>query len=119
MTVPARRGFVLVTVLLVSAAVWVMLAGLLVALRLQLAVAVAARDQSVAHHAAVQLVEAARSHPWWDPGPRPTSSGGSDDGTCVWTLSAIDVSDERAWYEAEVRFGRSSVRLDATAHRDP
>ena len=119
MTGSARRGFVLVTVLLVSAAVWVLLAGLLVALRLQLAVAVAARDHRVAHHAAVHLVEAARAHPWWDSGPLPTAAGGSDDGTCAWTLSVLDVSSEHAWYEAEVRYGRSVVRLDATAHRAP
>ncbi len=117
MTGNPRLGFVLVTVLLVSAAVWVLLAGLLVALQFQLAVATAARDHRVAHYVAVQLVEAARSHGWWSPVPPPTWTGGGDDGTCTWTMSVLDVSDERAWYEAEVRFGRSTIRLDATVHR--
>ena len=119
MTGSARGGYVLIAVLLVSTAVWVMLAGVLLALRLQLAVAVAAHDQRVAHHAAVHLIEAARSHAWWNQVPPPASSGGSDDDSCVWTLSILELSRERAWYEASVRYGRSTVRLDATAHRVP
>ena len=119
MTADARRGFVLVTVLLVSSVVWVLLAGLLVSLRFQLAVATAVRDHQVAHHAAVHLVEAARLRAWWSDVPRSMATGGGEDGTCTWMLSVIDVSDDRAWYEAEVRYGRSTVRLDATEHRAP
>lgn len=114
-----RAGFVLVTVLLVSAAIWTVLAGLLVAVRLQHLVAVAARDQRVAHQAALRLVEAARGHDWWGPEAPLASSGAGPAGTCVWTLELVETSTDRARYAAEVRYGRATVVLDATAYRLP
>lgn len=115
MTPRSAHGIALVAVLLVSSAVWLLLASLLVTVRLQLLVAVAARDHRLAADAALVLVERAREHDWWAGGAPPVESGGG--GTCAWTLTVDGVDDERARYAAEVRFGRASVRIDATAHR--
>lgn len=112
-----RGGIVLVTVLLVSLAMWLLLAGLLVTLRLQLQLAVAASDQRIAREAALTLVERARAHDWWGGAEPPTDSGGAGDGLCVWTLGVDALDDERARYAAEVRYGRATVRVDATAQR--
>ena len=114
-----RSGFVLVTVLLVSAAIWTLLAGLLLAVRMQHLVAVTARDHRVARQAALLPVDAARGRDWWGAAPPEASSGGAVDGTCTWTLGLLERSSERARYAAEVRFGRATVALDATAHRPP
>lgn len=114
-----RSGLVLVSVLLVSALVWAVLAGLLVVVRLQHEVAVAARDHRVARVAALTLLASARSHDWWGGGSPQRSSGTGHDGTCTWSLDVIDVASDRAWYAAEVWYGRATVRIDATAYRTP
>ena len=115
----AHGGFVLVSVLLVSTLIWALLAGLLVTVRLQHEVAVAARDHRVAHAAASHLLASAGSHDWWGGGPLPTSSGIGHDGTCTWSLDVLDVASDHAWYVAEVGYGRATVRIDGTAFRTP
>lgn len=114
----------LVTVVLVSVVIWAVLAGLVAAVRLQHAVALAARDQRVAQAAAERLVTAARSIDWWGGAPTPEASwagaggiGGS--AMCEWEVRVLNLSDERAWFEAEVRYGRAVVSMDATEHRVP
>ena len=114
-----RRGLVLVTLLLSSAVIWTVLAGLLLLVRLQYEVALVARDQRVAREAATWLVESVRAHDWWGGSPLPASSGAGEGGMCTWMLEALDVSLDHAWYAAEVTFGRTTVRLDATARRPP
>ena len=113
----ASGGFVLVSVLLVSTLIWTLLVGLLVTVRLQHEVAVAARDHGVARAAAYHLLASARSHDWWGGGPPPTSSGSGEDGTCSWSLDVVDVASDHAWYAAEVGYGRATVRIDGTAFR--
>lgn len=113
---PARTGLVLVSVLLVAALVWAVLAGLLVIVRLQFEVAVAARDHAVARSAAENLIESARSHDWWA-ADLPAVTWTSSDGQCLWSFEPLEVADDHAWYAVEVVVGRASVRIDATAHR--
>jgi len=115
----ARRGLILVSVLLVAVVIWALLAGLLVTVRLQHEVAVAARDHAVAREAAAWLLASARSHDWWGGVPPPPGSGAGDDGTCAWSLDVLDVASDHAWYAAEVGYGRATVRIDATAFRAP
>jgi hypothetical protein len=115
----ARGGLVLVSVLLVSALIWALLAGLLLTVRLQHEVAIAARDHLVAREAAERLLDSARSHDWWGAAPPPASGGAGPDGTCTWSLDVLAVASDRAWYAAEVGYRRATVRIDATAFRDP
>jgi len=115
----ARGGLVLVSVLLVSALIWALLAGLLLTVRLHHEVAVAARDHLVAREATAWLLDSARSHDWWGAAPPPVGSGAGPDGTCTWSLDVLAVASGHAWYIAEVDYGRATVRIDATAFRDP
>ncbi|TVR91679.1 MAG: hypothetical protein EA416_09020 [Trueperaceae bacterium] len=114
-----RHGVVLVSALIVSALIWALLAGLLVTVRLQHEVAIAARDHAVAREAAAWLLADARAHDWWGGAPLPAASGGDADGTCTWSLDVLDVAIDHAWYAAEVGYGRATVRIDATAYRTP
>ena len=111
----ARRGAVLVVVLLVSAAIWLLLAGVLLVARLQLEVAVATRDHAVARAQAERLLEARRDGVTW-PITAPLEEEG-EDGGCTWRVTLLAHDDASAWYQAFVRYGRAQVTLDATVHR--
>ena len=110
-------GAVLVIVLLLSAAVWTLLAALLLTLRLQHEVMVAAIDQRLARTAASAIVEGFREYDWWtiDPLAREKATGGGS--SCTWEVTPITVQPNAALYDVEVRLGRARVTLDATAHR--
>ena len=111
----ARRGAVLVVVLLLSAAIWLLLAGVLLIARLQFEVAVATRDHAVARVQAEQLLEARRDGATW-PVTAPLEEEG-EDGGCTWRVTLLAHDDASAWYQAVVRYGRAQVTLDATVHR--
>ena len=112
----AHDGAVLVVVLLVSLSVWVLLAGVLLATRLQFEVAVATRDHAVARALAEQLIEERRVDPTWPSEPATADEAG-ETGRCTWRVTLLDQSDTATWYEAQVAYGRAQVTLDATAHR--
>ena len=120
MTSPrSRHGVLLVNALLVSAAIWALLVGLLVTVRLQHEIAIAARDNRVAREAARILLSRLRAHDWWGGAPLSAETGTGADGTCEWSLDVIDVTGEYAWFAAEVTFGRATVRIDGTAYPTP
>ena len=116
MRVRATGGAVLVIVLLVSLSIWLLLAGLLLITRLQLEVAVAARDHAVARAFAEQLIKERRADATWPSDP-PTVEEAGETGRCAWRVTLLDQDDYATWYEAYVTFGRAQVTLDATAHR--
>ena len=111
----ARSGAVLVVVLLVSAAIWLLLAGVLLVARLQFEVAVATRDHAVARAQAERLLEARRDGVTW-PVTAPLEEEG-EDGGCTWRVTLLAHDDATAWYQAFVHYGRAQVTLDATVHR--
>lgn len=113
----ARSGAVLVVVLLVSAATWLLLAGVLLITRLQFGVAVATRDHAVARAQAEWLLEARRDAQTW-PVTAPDEEEG-EEGGCAWRVTLLAHDDATAWYQAFVRYGRAQVTLDATVHRRP
>ena len=111
----SQSGAVLVVVLLVSAATWLLLAGVLLITRMQFEVAVATRDHAVARTQAERLLEARRDAVTW-PIAAPEEEEG-EDGRCVWRVTLLAHDDASAWYQAFVRYGRAQVTLDATVHR--
>ena len=113
-----RSGVVLVTVLLVSAAIWVILAGLLLTVRLRHEVAVAALHNVRAHALALHVAQEADGHDWW--------SQDQDDygehlrgsvGPCTWDVQLLRQTPSITHYEVLASYGRAQVRVDGSAIR--
>jgi hypothetical protein len=110
------EGAVLVVVLLISLSIWLLLAGVLLVTRLQLEMAVAARDHALARAVAGQLLEQSRAATRWPADPALAEAAG-ETGGCRWSVVLLEQDDRTARYEAEVVLGRAQVRVDATVHR--
>ena len=111
----ARSGAVLVAVLLVSLGIWLLLAGLLLVTRLHFEVAVASRDNAVAHALAERFIEERRSGGTW-PDDADADGETGEIGRCAWSLTRLEHDDVATRYEARVAFGRAQVVLDGTVH---
>ena len=116
MRVQGGAGAVLVVVLLVSLSIWLLLTGVLLITRLQLEMAVAARDHAVARAVAGQLLEERRAITGWPADPALAEASGETDG-CRWSVVLLEQDDRAARYQAEVQLGRAQVWVDATVHR--
>lgn len=114
-----RTAAVLVVVLLASAAVWTLLTAFLLAIRLQLEVGVAARDQRLARVAAHTVIERLRDRDWWSGEPLTAAEREGDTPACVWRVNELGLDAHSAWYQVDITLGRSRVSVDATAHRAP
>ena len=112
-----RVGAILVTVLLVTAVVWVFLAGLFLTVRLRHDVAVAAlhavRSRSVAMHVA----RLANAHDWWSIESEDGVLRNVADGICTWEVRRLDQSSTVTRYEVLASYGEAQVIVEGTALR--
>ena len=113
----ARGGAVLVTVLLFSAAVWVLIAGTVVTVRMRHDVAVAALHHARARVVAMTMAERADAHDWWNDtsGDLIPASGAS--GQCEWDVFPLEQSPTATRYSVRATYGRAEVILEGTAVR--
>ena len=115
--VRARGGAVLVTVLLFSAAVWVMIAGTVLAVRLRHDVAVAALHNVRARAVAMTMAERADAYDWWSDttGDLLPASGAA--GQCEWDVRPVAQTPTATRYSVRATYGRAEVVLEGTAVR--
>lgn len=112
--VRSRYGALLVTVLLFSAAVWVLVAGALIMVRLRHDVAVAALHHARARVVALHAAERADAFDWWAEGtPEPSGASGS----CVWDVTQLAQTPRATRYEVRATYLRAQVIVEGTALR--
>lgn len=110
-------GIVLVTVVLVSAVVWVLFAGLLVAVRLHYDVSVAALDNARARTVALHAARYADAHDWWSHDFRDGTLPSGTSGACTWDVRRVGQTPQVTQYTVSASYGRAQVTIEGTARR--
>lgn len=113
----ARRGALLVTILAFAAAVWVLVAGTLVTVRLRHDVAVAALHHARARVVALHVAERSDAHDWWADGAASVEVSSGAVGQCAWTVYRLEQTSSATRYEVRATYLRAEVVLDGTSFR--
>lgn len=112
-----RRGAVLVAVLLLCAAVWVAIAGTLLAVRLRHDVAVAALHHARARMVAMTMAERADAHDWWLDATGAGLPPAGVAGPCAWDVRQVAQTPSATRYAVRATYGRAEVVVEGTAVR--
>ena len=113
----ARCGAVLVTILLVSAVVWVLIAGTVFLVMLRHDVAVAALHHARARVVAMTMAERADAHDWWFDAAGEVLPASGAVGQCAWEVRQVDQTPTATRYLVRATYGRAEVVVEGTAVR--
>lgn len=113
----SRCGAVLVTVLLLSAAVWVLIAGTVVTVRLRHDLAVAALHNARARVVALTMAERADAYDWWFDAAGEHIPAIGTVGHCAWTVRQVQQTSAATHYSVRASYGRAEVVVEGTSIR--